>query len=99
MGDSNLNSLMANPSESPTLESAASNGARTEWAYLHAGFILIGVTMTMMGPLLPYFTHRWSLNEGQAGLFLSSLYFANFVGTMATSSMLPRYGFSRVIGI
>jgi len=99
MGDSIFDSLMANRSVSSSLQSAPTDSARTEWVYLHAGFILIGITMTMMGPVLPYFTHRWSLNEGQAGLFLSSLYFANFVGTMATSSMLPRYGFARVIGV
>jgi MFS transporter, FHS family, glucose/mannose:H+ symporter len=99
MGDSNVNSLMADRPVTPPLLSTARDAARIEWIYLHAGFILIGVTMTMMGPVLPYFTHRWSLNESQAALFLSSLYLANFVGTLATSTLLPRYGFSRVISL
>jgi fucose permease len=88
---------MADRSVAPPLHSAASDAARAEWAYLHTGFILIGITMTMLGPALPYFTHRWSLTDSQAGLFFTSLYFANFLGTLATSAMLPRYGFSRVI--
>lgn len=99
MGDSKVNSLMANRSVAPSLESASTGAARTEWAYLHAGFILIGVTMTMLGPLLPYFTHYWSLSDSQAGLFFTALYFASFLGTLATSSLLPRLGFSRAISI
>jgi len=71
--------------------------ARTEWAFLHSGFVLIGVTMTMLGPVLPYFMHRWMVTDGQAGLFFSASYSASFVGTLLTSTLLPRFGFSRVI--
>jgi fucose permease len=87
---------MANPTAA-SLQSAPLADARTEWAFLHGGFVLIGVTMTMLGPVLPYFTHRWTLTDGQAGLFFSTSYFASFVGTLLTSSLLPRFGFSRVI--
>src|SRR5690349_18146428 len=72
--------------------------ARLEWAYLHLGFVLIGIAMTMLGPVLPYFTHRWNLTDGQAGLFFSTQYFGSFLGTLATSWLLPRLGFSKVIG-
>ena len=68
-----------------------------EWAYLHLGFVLIGISMTMLGPILPYFTHRWNLTDGQAGLFFSTQYFGSFLGTLATSWLLPRLGFSKVI--
>ena len=71
--------------------------ARLEWAYLHVGFVLIGVSMTMLGPVLPYFTHRWNLTDGQAGLFFFTQYFGSFLGTLATSRLLPRLGFSKVI--
>ena len=76
---------------------AAPPDARAEWAFLHLGFVLIGVSMTMLGPILPYFTHRWNLTDGQAGLFFSTQYFGSFLGTLATSWLLPRLGFSKVI--
>ena len=53
--------------------------------------------MTMLGPVLPYFTQRWNLTDGQAGLFFSTQYFGSFLGTLATSWLLPRLGFSKVI--
>ena len=78
-------------------QTAAVPDARLEWAYLHVGFVLIGISMTMLGPVLPYFTHRWNLTDGQAGLFFSTQYFGSFLGTLATSWLLPRLGFSKVI--
>lgn len=83
---------LASPSQA-----AAPPDARVEWAFLHLGFVLIGVSMTMLGPVLPYFTHRWNLTDGQAGLFFSTQYFGSFLGTVATSWLLPRMGFSKVI--
>ena len=88
---------MANRAAAPTYESTRPIDARTEWASLHAGFVLIGISMTMLGPVLPYFTHRWSLTDSQAGLFFSALYFGSLLGTLLTSSLLPRFGFSKII--
>jgi fucose permease len=78
-------------------QAAAPPSARAEWAFLHTGFVLIGISMTMLGPVLPYFTHRWNLTDGQAGLFFSTQYFGSFLGTVVTSWLLPRLGFSKVI--
>ena len=89
---------MADHAATSTLQPTTIPDARVEWASLHAGFVLIGVAMTMLGPVLPYFTQRWSLTTSQAGIFFSALYFASFLGTLMTSSLLPRFGFSRVIG-
>ncbi|HXH66134.1 MAG TPA: MFS transporter [Candidatus Limnocylindrales bacterium] len=83
----------------PPAQASALPGARLEWAYLHTGFVLIGICMTMLGPVLPYFTHRWNLTDGQAGLFFSTQYFGSFLGTLATSWLLPRWGFSKVISV
>ena len=48
-------------------------------ASMHAGFIFTGITTTMVGPLLPEFSARWSLNDAQAG----NLFTAQFLGSMA----------------
>jgi fucose permease len=86
------NHIPASPSQSATPPDA-----RAEWAFLHLGFVLIGISMTMLGPVLPYFTYRWSLTDGQAGLFFSTQYFGSFLGTLVTSWLLPRLGFSKLI--
>lgn len=99
MGDSKLASFMANQPSASSLQAAALPDARAEWAFLHAGFVLIGVSMTMLGPVLPYFTRHWTLSDGQAGLFFSTQYFGSFLGTVLTSLLLPRFGFSKVISL
>jgi len=88
---------MADQAAASTLPASAAADARIEWAYLHFGFILIGISMTMLGPILPYFTQHWSLTASQAGIFFTALYFSSFLGTLLTSSALPRYGFARII--
>lgn len=88
---------MANRAAASTLQSASLPDGRAEWASLHAGFVLIGISMTMLGPLLPYFTRHWSITESQVGRFFTALYFGSFLGTLLTSSLLPRFGFSKVI--
>src|SRR5258707_11644436 len=88
---------MSNQTAASPAQPAAAPDSRLEWPYLHLGFVRIGVSMTMLGPVLPYFTHRWGLTEGQAAVFFFTQYFGSFLGTVATSWLLPRMGFSKVI--
>ncbi len=69
---------------------------RREWALLHLSFIVIGVITTLLGPILPSFSHRWSLTDAQAGFFFTSQYFFSTLGVILTSFFLPRFGFSKV---
>src|SRR6516225_2133796 len=68
-----------------------------EWAVLHTSFVLIGVITTLLGPILPSFSHRWLLNDAQAGFFFTCQYFFSTLGVVLTSVLLPRFGFSKVI--
>jgi MFS transporter, FHS family, glucose/mannose:H+ symporter len=70
--------------------------ASREWALLHASFVLIGIITTLLGPVLPSFSHRWSLSDAQAGFFFTSQYFGGTFGVILTSVLLPRFGFSKV---
>jgi MFS transporter, FHS family, glucose/mannose:H+ symporter len=70
-----------------------------EWPFLHASFVLIGVITTLLGPILPFFSHHWSLNDAQAGFFFTSQYFFSTLGVVLTSVLLPRFGFSKVTGV
>ncbi|MCI0622075.1 MAG: MFS transporter [Acidobacteria bacterium] len=52
--------------------------SRGSLGVIHAGFILTGVVTTLLGPLLPVLSARWSLLDKQAGYF----FMAQFVGSM-----------------
>jgi MFS transporter, FHS family, glucose/mannose:H+ symporter len=78
------------------LTSSSSSIARSEWFILHLSFILIGVITTLLGPILPSFSHRWSLTDAQAGFFFTAQYFGSALGVILTSVFLPRFGFSKV---
>lgn len=80
---------------SPPTFSVSAN-PRREWVILHSSFILIGVITTLLGPILPYFSHRWSLTDAQAGFFFAAQYFGSTFGVLLTSIVLPRFGFARV---
>jgi MFS transporter, FHS family, glucose/mannose:H+ symporter len=82
---------MASPTTSPH-----QHNARNDWLLLHLSFILIGVITTLLGPVLPSFSHRWSLTDAQAGFFFTSQYFCSTLGVALTSFFLPRFGFSKV---
>jgi fucose permease len=82
---------MASP---PTLPVSAN--PRREWAILDSSFILIGIITTLLGPILPSFSHRWSLTDAQAGFFFAAQYFGSTFGVVLTSIVLPRFGFARV---
>ncbi len=70
--------------------------SRDEWLLLHVSFVLIGVITTLLGPILPFFIHHWSLTDAQAGLFFTTQYFGSSFGVALTSVVLSRYGFSKV---
>jgi MFS transporter, FHS family, glucose/mannose:H+ symporter len=80
---------------SQTVETSHSS-TQHEWVILHLSFVLIGVITTLLGPILPYFSHHWSLTDAQAGFFFTSQYFFSTLGVILTSLLLPRFGFSRV---
>jgi MFS transporter, FHS family, glucose/mannose:H+ symporter len=82
---------MALPTTSPPQHSA-----RNEWLLLHLSFVVIGVITTLLGPVLPYFSHRWMLTDAQAGFFFTAEYFCSTVGVALTSVFLPRFGFTKV---
>ena len=80
-----------------TTIAAPPTSTRKEWGLLHLSFILIGVITTLLGPILPNFSHRWALTDAQLGLFFTSQYFFSTLGVILTGFFLPRFGFSKVI--
>ena len=70
-----------------------------EWARLHLGFVYIGIVTILLGPLLPYLARRWSLSDSQAGFLFTAEYSGSVLGNLLTGLLLPRLGFSKVMGI
>ena len=68
-------------------------GHRNLLVLLFAGFVLSGIATTIIGPMLPIFIRRWSLDDGQAGLFSSIQFLAALGGTLASSVIAAWRGY------
>lgn len=60
---------------------------------LNAGFVVTGVATTLLGPLLPGLSSRWSLSDAQAGLFFTTQFLGSIGGVALSSALLPSWGY------
>jgi fucose permease len=72
---------------------AETDGHRNLLILLFAGFVLSGISTTIIGPMLPIFIKRWSLDDGQAGLFSMIQFLAALAGTLASSAIATWRGY------
>ena len=63
---------------------------RALFAVLFAGFVLTGIAITLLGPILPVFIARWALDDAKAGLF-STVAFGSSLGGVSLSSLTNSY--------
>src|SRR6266436_4257870 len=68
-------------------------GHRNLLVLLFAGFVLSGIATTIVGPMLPIFIKRWSLDDGQAGFFSTIQFLAALGGTLASSAIAGWRGY------
>src|SRR5882762_431790 len=66
---------------------------------LFAGFVLSGIATTIIGPMLPIFIKRWSLDDGQAGLFSTIQFLAALGGTLASSAIATWWGYRPALAL
>lgn len=64
---------------------------------LCAGFVVNGMVISLIGPILPMFMAKWGLNDSQAGLFSLVQFTASFVGVLASSPLISAKGFKPAI--
>jgi len=69
------------------------DGNRNLLVLLFAGFVLSGIATVIVGPMLPVFIRRWSLNDSQAGLFSTVQFVAAWIGTLASSAIASWRGY------
>src|SRR5256885_14163520 len=68
-------------------------GHRNLLVRLFAGFVLSGIATTIVGPMLPVFIRRWTLDDSQAGLFSTVQFLAALIGTAASGAIMSRRGY------
>jgi fucose permease len=76
-----------------TSASAPQQSHRNLLLLLFAGFVLSGIATVIVGPMLPLFIRRWSLDDGRAGLFSTIQFSAAWVGTLASSAIAAWRGY------
>jgi len=61
--------------------------------FAHIDFVITGIVMTMLGPLLPILSARWSLNDTQAGNLFLAQYASSIGGMLSSGLMVRRHGY------
>ena len=64
---------------------------------LHAGFLLIGVVTTLLGPILPMLAIKWSLDDAELGLFFTAQFTGAIIGSAWSSRVIVRTGLLRLM--
>lgn len=72
---------------------ATDEGHRNLLILLFAGFVLTGVATVIIGPLLPLFIQRWSLDDGQAGFFFTVQFVSSTAGVGLSSVLASWWGY------
>jgi fucose permease len=66
---------------------------------VYLGFVLTGVVTTLLGPLLPILSLRWSLTDGQAGGLFTAQFAGSVLGAVLTAWLLPKSGHRLAFGM
>lgn len=62
-------------------------------ALLFAGFVLTGIATVIIGPLLPVFIRKWSLDDVQAGFFFTIQFTSSMSGVILSSAVASWRGY------
>jgi MFS transporter, FHS family, glucose/mannose:H+ symporter len=64
-------------------------------------FLVTGIVMTFIGPMLPTLSSRWSLTDEKAGYLLFAQFFSSMFGMLASGPLVQRIGYrlTLIIGL
>ena len=68
-------------------------GHRNLLILLFAGFLLIGIATVIVGPMLPVFIQKWSLDDRQAGFFFTVQFTSAMIGVGLSSALSAWRGY------
>ncbi len=87
----------------PSQQAGPGRAARTNsgTAFVHLDFVLTGIVMTLLGPMLPVLTANWALNDTQAGYFFIAQWVTSIAGMLLSGVLVQRRGYrtTLVIGL
>lgn len=68
---------------------------------LHVDFLLLGIVMTFLGPMLPMLSARWGLTDAGSGALIFAEFFASMFGMLLSGLLVQRLGYrtTLVIGL
>src|ERR1051326_595332 len=76
------------PSETQLLPARQTSAQNLIFALLCGGFIVNGIIITFIGPILPVFIGKWHLDDSHAGLFFITQFIGSFIGVLASSALV-----------
>jgi len=85
------------PSKTQTQPGEAASSRTVIFYLLCAGFVLNGIIISFIGPLLPVFRARWGLDDGRAGLFSIVQFIASLLGVLISSRVIAKLGFKPAV--
>jgi FHS family glucose/mannose:H+ symporter-like MFS transporter len=76
-----------------TSSGSSDQGHRNLLILLFVGFVPVGIATVIVGPLLPMFIQKWSLDDRQAGLFFTVQFTAAMIGVGLSSALSAWRGY------
>jgi fucose permease len=91
------NAMMS--SKTQIVVAAPATAQSTIFYLLCTGFVVNGIVISFIGPLMPVFMAKWNLDYGRAGRFLLVQFTTSFVGVLISSALASAKGFKAPITI
>jgi fucose permease len=87
---------MASSIPAPKRLPVATNGI----VLIHVDFLITGIVMTFIGPMLPILAARWSLTDAQSGSLIFVQFFSSMFGMLVSGVSVQRQGyrFTLIVG-
>ena len=64
---------------------------------LHVDFLLTGIVMTFLGPMLPILSARWALSDARSGSLIFAEFFSSMFGMLLSSVLVSRVGYRKTL--
>jgi FHS family glucose/mannose:H+ symporter-like MFS transporter len=77
----------------PSLPITPHKNSTSGIALIHVDFVLTGIVMTLLGPMLPILSARWSLNDAQAGHLFTAQFVSSMFGMLLSGVSARRFGY------
>ena len=60
---------------------------------IHVDFLVTGIVMTFLGPMLPHFAARWALTDTQSGSLIFAEFFSSMFGMLLSGILVQSVGY------